>query len=212
MPVEILLQKGDVADINADMLLLKHAQSFYGADAAVAAILQQRGLCNEEEIRVAPGDAQMVNTRGSTLAPSAVLFIGTPRLGQFRYREMELFASQAVKFIKEAGISVKSLSTTVHGAGYGLDVVEAFQSLVRGFERGLEQNPIEHLTQIIFVEQNPRRFEILAKALASLPSTHIGSTAASRPLPLKPQTPSKKKVFVAMPFRAAIRLCLRARG
>jgi hypothetical protein len=200
MAVEIELQQGDLTAVEADVVLLKHAQSFYGADALFASILEKHGLCTEAEIRVAPWKTRILATRGSTLAPSRVLYVGTPPLGKFRYREMEQFATTAIEFLRDSGLPVRSLSTTVHGAGYGLDVEEALQAMIRGFERGVSQSPVEGLERIIFVEQNPRRAAALAKSLASLPSSQIGSTSKRRDMPVSLQSPQKKRVFVAMPF------------
>jgi hypothetical protein len=200
MGVEIEVVEGDLTAVATDVALLKHAQSFYGADAAIMGILEKHGLCTENSIRVGVGQTRILATRGSTLVPSRVLFVGTPALGKFRYREMEQFATTAIEFLRESGLPVESLSATVHGAGYGLDVEEALQALIRGFERGLEQGPVEGLKRIIFVEKNPRRAATLAKALGAMPARQIGGAAKRREMPVPLQSPQKRKIFVAMPF------------
>lgn len=200
MAVQISIQQGDLTTIPSDVIVLKHAQSFYGVDALVASILEKHGLCNADEISVAPGQVRLLSTRGSTLAAARALFIGAPRLTQFRYREMETFATKAIEFLHESELPVKSLSTTVHGAGYGLDVEEALQALIRGFEHGLAQFPVPGLEKIIFVEMHPRRAAVLEKGLESLPSRRIEEMPQTNPMPVALRSPAKKKVFVAMAF------------
>jgi hypothetical protein len=39
--VQIVIETTDIRDVSADVVVLKHAQSFYGADAVVAATLTQ---------------------------------------------------------------------------------------------------------------------------------------------------------------------------
>src|SRR5262245_56309107 len=88
--ITVTVELGDVNEIPSDLLLLKHAGSFYGADESVAVRLMQRKVCREEEISPADGAIALVETRGA-VAPQRVLFLGTPRLGKFRYNQMRQF-------------------------------------------------------------------------------------------------------------------------
>jgi hypothetical protein len=126
---------------------------------------------------------------------------------------MTQFARRAIKVIGEKQLPVRTLTTTVHGALYGLDVAEALRSLIFGFQQGLAESPLPQLEKIIFVERNARRFEQLQTLLqgvelvcpshavtsgqpASLSATatlNVGTTPAAQPV-------KKKSVFVAMPF------------
>jgi hypothetical protein len=212
MPIEVSVQCADIAAVPADLLLLKHAQNFYGADQAVVARLTERGVCRESDISPAPGEHVLLNT-GAAIAAAQTLFLGTGRLRDFRYREMKQFSRRAIQVIGEQRLPVRTLTTTVHGAGYGLDVAEALQSLIFGFQQGLATAPLPQLARIIFVERNPRRCEQLQRLLegveivcaphaampgqpASSPATatlNVGTTPAAEPA-------RKKSVFVAMPF------------
>jgi hypothetical protein len=212
MPMEISVQCADVASFPADVLLLKYAQGFYGADQAVAARLGVRGICRESDIMPANGEHVLIDTRGA-IAATRVLFLGTPRLRDFRYREMTGFARRAIQVIITSRLPVRTLTTTVHGAGYGLDVAEALRALILGFQQGLATSPLPQLEKIVFVERNARRCELLQTLLqgvelvsaapagsrgqsASLPATAtltVGTSPAAEPL-------AKKSVFVAMPF------------
>jgi hypothetical protein len=210
--MEISVQCADVANVSADLLLLKYAQNLYGADQSIAARLAERGVCRESDIAPAVGEPFLVET-GGAIAPRRTLFLGTPRLRSFRYREMTQFARRAIKVIAEKRLPVRTLTTTVHGVVYGLDVAEAMRSLIFGFQQGLAESPLPQVEEIIFVERNARRFEQLKTLLqgvelvcaphaatpgqpASLPATatlHVGTTPAAEPV-------KKKSVFVAMPF------------
>jgi hypothetical protein len=211
-PVEISVQCADVANVPADLLLLKYAQNLYGADQAVAARLAERGICQESDIAPANGEHVLVET-GGAIAATRTLFVGTPRLRGFRYGEMTQFARRAIKLIGEKRLPVRTLTTTVHGAGYGLDVAEALRALIFGFQQGLAASPLPQLEKIIFVERNARRCELLQTLLqgvelvsaphaatpgqpTALPATatlNVGTTPAAEPV-------KKKCVFVAMPF------------
>src|SRR5205823_886991 len=107
---------GDVTEVPSDLLLLKHAGSFYGADESVAVRLMQRKVCREDDISPADGEVVLLDAKDA-LAPKRVLFLGTPRLGKFRYNEMRQFARRAIETITERQVPVRTLTTTVHGPG-----------------------------------------------------------------------------------------------
>jgi hypothetical protein len=211
MPIEIFVQCADVASVPADLLLLKYAQNFYGADQAVASRLAERGICRESDIAPVEGKHVLLDT-GSAIAAKRTLFLGTPRLREFRYREMTQFARRAIKIIAENRLAVQTLTTTVHGAGYGLDIAESLRALLFGFQQGLAASPMPKLGKIIFVERNTRRYEQLKTllqgveivsaphnappgqptAFATTATLNVGAAPAAEPV--------KKSVFVAMPF------------
>jgi hypothetical protein len=92
---EFLVKQGDVVDVPSDLLLLKYAQAFYGADKTVAARLTLGQVCSQEDIEPAPGSFFVVETRG-VIAPKRVMFLGTPPLRSFTYNEMESFARRSL--------------------------------------------------------------------------------------------------------------------
>jgi hypothetical protein len=212
MPIEISVECADVAGIPADLLLLKYAQNFYGADQAVAARLAERGICREADIAPAAGKHVLLDS-GGAIAAERTLFLGVPRLREFRYREMTQFARRAIEIIHQDRLPVRTLTSTVHGAGYGLDVAESLRALIFGFQQGLATSPLPQLEKIVFAERNTRRCELLQSLLqgveivsAAHPATPGQPTAAPATATLNVGTtpaaePAKKKsVFVAMPF------------
>src|SRR4051812_80425 len=119
MAVEFRLQQGDALRVPSDVLLLKYARSFYGADGAVANVLVDRGICEQSHLRPAEWKGALVESRGVVASPQ-VLFLGTPRLGRFQYEEMRRFARLAIEIVEDRVPKATVITTTIHGAGYGL--------------------------------------------------------------------------------------------
>lgn len=124
---EFLVELADVTEVASDLLLLKHAQAFHGADRAVASVLVAKELCQEGQLRVAPGAFEVVETCGA-IASARVMFLGTAPLYSFGYDEMRQFAFRSVAAVKTLATPIRVLTTTVHDAGYGLDSVESRSS------------------------------------------------------------------------------------
>jgi len=224
---EFAVKEGDVTEVPSDLLLLKYAQNFYGADAAVASRLVAARVCADAEIRPAPGDFVVIDTQGA-LAPRRVLFLGTPPLRSFNYNEMEVFARRAIEKIADLGLPVQVLTTTVHGTGYGLDGGEALQRLVRGFREGLSRHRATAIQEIIFLTLGERAERMLSAALGEVtqiaggyagtvatPDPMRGAAVSGgvasnpqvservpgvRPTALGTPTVGKRRVFVALPF------------
>jgi hypothetical protein len=226
--IRFAVQRGNVTEVQSDLLLLKHAQSFYGADRAVAARLVERGICTEADLRPAPGHFVVLETKGC-IAPTMVLFLGTPPLRSFTYAEMQAFARRAIEKIADLRLGVGSITTTVHGSGYGLDGGEALQRLVRGFREGISDQPATAIERITFLTLEEREERILSGALKAMavvddapstvpppvarakrgagprqepaPGRAADQSVSMQPLvPTEDPLPSKRRVFVAMPF------------
>jgi hypothetical protein len=202
MSLPVTVVQDDVASVEADVLLLKYARSFHGADEAVALRLTGAGACGEREISPDEGESCLVPTLGAIRA-ERVLLLGTARLNEFRYTQMRQFARRAIEILATQHPAIQSLALTVHGAGYGLDIEESLRSLVLGFQQGLASHPLHSLRRVTFVERNARRFEILSRALADvelvLPAGP-SEQAVRDALPPRTELERKKSVFVAMPF------------
>ena len=81
-PVEVKVESGDVLSVRADVLILKHAQVLYGADAEVFLALQAAGT---DITLPKPWNFCLVESVPS-IAASRVLFVGVPPIGDFGYR------------------------------------------------------------------------------------------------------------------------------
>jgi hypothetical protein len=223
MPTKFTIQQNDITSVPSDVLLLKHAKGFHGGDLVVANELMVAGICSETEISPKQDDFVVVET-DNVIAPARVLFVGTPPLRDFSYGQMYHFAARAIEIVAERELPVALMTTTIHGVNYGLDAIESFQSLVRGFQAGLARHPECRIGEIAFVEKKERTVRILKEALDKLriappPQSGNGGTALEktktppskeepRKRPARDETieaevlpePKKKHVFVAMPF------------
>jgi hypothetical protein len=205
MALQVSVVKDDVTSAAADVLLLKYAQRFYGADEAVALRLVRGGACSESDLTPDDGDYKLVAATGA-IAAQRVLLLATPSLQNFRYPQMRQFARRAIEILSKQNFAVETLTTTVHGAGYGLDIEESLRSLLFGFQQGLTTHPLAALKKIVFVERSSRRFEVLRHALGDLelvqPATIVStpSVVEGTISPAQVAPPRKKSVFVAMPF------------
>lgn len=201
--VKIEIVQQDVIQVEADLLLLKHAQGFHGADETVSLRLHQSGACDLETFQLEDGQDLLLKSHSGIAAPE-VLFLGTPSLREFRYREIRLFSQRAIESIAKRLPAIECLATTIHGAGYGLDIAESFRSMLFGFQQGLTSHPLRNLKRILFVEKNKRRFEMLEAAVADiklvLPDFGESSNAAAKPSSVPSPATTRKIVFVAMPF------------
>jgi hypothetical protein len=224
---EFTIKTGDVLQEPSDLLLLKYAQNFYGADEAVAARLLAANLCSQAELQPPPGDFVVIDTNG-TIAPRRVLFLGTPPLRSFNYNEMQLFARRATEKIADLGLPVHVLTTTVHGTGYGLDGGEALQRLVLGFQEGMSKHELRTIERITFLTLGDRAGRMLSAALEKIltvagtssdtagtarpsavatplntplaKSAVVDSSSGVHPVLAGATTTAKRRVFVAMPF------------
>lgn len=201
--IDIELVRRDVIEIDADVLLLKFARSFHGADESVFIRLSQAGICTDQTVCPEDGEATWVESQGAISARN-VIFLGTPRLGRFRYREIRNFARKAIEEISKKGLEVETLATTVHGAGYGLDIEESFREMIFGFQQGLTSSPIRTLKKIVVVERDIRRLELLQSCANDrhlvLPAHSPVTTSLVTTNPTTTIEAPKKTVFVAMPF------------
>jgi len=213
------VQQGDVRKVPSDLLLLKYAGRFYGADRHVFEVLTAAGACSNKEIRPDPDDSVVVETKG-VIAPSRVMFLGTPDLSEFAYAEMRHFAARSVEILARRNLPVRRLTTVIHGVGYGLDAAESLGSLIQGFREAVAEEPSVALEEVVFVEKNRRRARGLSAALgeegpeadqppAQRPSGTPRGTLLEEPAPTAaepppglaaPPTTPKRHVFVAMPY------------
>ena len=204
--VIVEVQEGDVGEYSADVLVLKYAQSLFGADLAVYERLKELG----HEPASLPGvnASILLNTKG-LLGAAAVLFIGVVPLRQFSYQQIREFGRKALASVP----NVQHLALTIHGPGYGLDEVEAFESELAGVLEALEAGDCpDKLERVSFVERNLGRVSRLREVLSDLIPEGIAELTYNRSVSgLGAQqkdalrtagylSADKPHVFVAMPF------------
>jgi hypothetical protein len=225
--LELIIETGDVIASEADVLALKYAQSFYGADEAVAKALEKRHI-SREKLRVEVNEAHLIETNGALLA-RYVLIVGTPRLSQFGYPEIREWVSQVTSNLRTLAPEARTLLMTSHGirAHTSLDPLKAFLTEADAILQAAKARllPAE-LARITILGREPERtvafYRELLKAWENDPAVspmehdqgfHIALATGPRP-----QSPSEvaaaiqqvaqnelkaealPEVFVAMPF------------
>jgi hypothetical protein len=200
--MDVLVIHGDVQSVGSDLLVLKNANGFHGADEVVAEIL---GLPHPVE----KGRVSVISSLGP-LKPKQVAFVGVGPLSQFRYDGIREFARRAIRLVGETQLvgNVDTLSLTSHGAGYGLDEGEAFRALLAGLNEEVVQSRRQqkHLpSRILIVETNNGRArlfqsllgEVQVRSGASPSDTGIDAAAVNSAGAASDELPV---LFAAMPF------------
>ena len=200
--------EGDALAIDADVLALKYAQQYYGVDELVAARLVQAGV-EKKRMRPRAGEFQLVPTNSAISARNA-LFVGVVSLYEFGYRQIREFARRVLSSVEGAAPEARHIAATIHGAGYGLDEIEAFDAEVAGFLDAIGSNDVPRsLERITIIERDPGRVVRLLPLLEELypgkaPSTTLQKAKDERLRAAGYASDAKSHVFVAMPFRSEL--------
>lgn len=201
----------DAITYESDILILKYAQQLYGLDRAIVSIFEKDGLYIQNNLPKR-GDYLAVDTPGD-ISPPKVIFIGTPRIGSFGYKEIREFGRISLSSLKSKH-PIKHISLTIHGAEIGLDEEEAFSSQLAGIIDAVTsgQFPIG-LQKITFLEKRRRRCSVLQRLLNELlpggcietdPQSYFEKGEDSSKQMLREAgytSENKPHVFVAMPFK-----------
>ena len=206
--MNIQVTYGDALETDADVLVLKYAQSTYGVDELVVERLE----AIDSSVRKAlpkPGGFQLFETRGQ-LGARSVLFVGVVDLRLFEYDAIREFAHRALASLAKSKPDVAHVAFTLHGAGYGLDESEAFRAELAGIVDAIEGRECPAaLETVTIVERSAGRARRLQGLLEDIQPTSTLSTPAPNLEPLSQLEPlrtagvrsqAKPHVFVAMPF------------
>jgi len=208
--VKIAVECGDVTTYSADLLVLKYAQGLFGADAVVFNKLASAGVT----VNLPDDNGHVLVPGPPAVKTSKVLFVGVKPLYRFEYADIQEFARRAVLIVTSEEARTQHIAITLHGPGYGLDEIEAFDAEVAGLAAGVAQMRTGGLTAITFVELNVVRADILRSRLQELiptgeltPGDSGGGVATSvegaRSKAIMNDR-AKPRIFVAMPFRAEL--------
>lgn len=207
--VELSVVAADITTRACDLLVLKHADGFYGVDGMVSKRLGFDGVLALGKSLVFPAQ---------DIAAKNVMFVGVGVLERFRYPQIRSFGRQALELAAEIDEPIMVICSPVHGPGYGLDERESFLSLVGGFLDAIESSKApSDLKRIEIVEINVSRAKRLRSILAELKpgsqkdpdgdasaSPHSRTVLASRShehlSSFGGPSERKPKLFVAMPF------------
>jgi hypothetical protein len=208
MAVKVKLRTGNVLVEAGDVLILKHAQSLYGVDAAVVRLLRAFDIPV-----LLPGPSEFrLHSPPPGMGVKLLLFVGVPPLIAFDYGEIRSFARRAMMALKQETPQAAQVLLTLHGVGFGLDEKESFAAEIAGLVDAVtEGDHPESLETISIVERNPSRAERLAVTLRGLlpygtitgdSSAHPQNASATEKLrTVGKASDAKAHVFVAMPFK-----------
>lgn len=210
MKIPIKVVNGNVFAINADVLILKHAQALFGVDSIAVNRLSKLHV---DLLSSLPeyGKFLLLDTFG-TIGVKEVLFVGVEHLFEYRYRNIREFAHRALAYLANNSPQVETVCFTLHGVGYGLDEIEAFESEIAGIVDALSHGEFpKSLKEIMIVELQKSRAEQLTQSLKDLfpygvvvinkgNLAETGSSSSSRLIEAGLFSETKPLVFVAMPF------------
>ena len=163
--VELRLVQGDITDFKADVVALKYAQGFYGADHAMTSHLSKVGY-RARDLTSAQGEYRFVETRG-VIPASSVLFAGVVWLGDFGYQEIRHFAARVLQILAAEAPDTRHLAMTIHGVNSfaGLDETEALHAQLNGYvdviQRGEFPRSLEQITIVEFAERRLERLRAI---------------------------------------------------
>jgi hypothetical protein len=156
--VEFEIEHGDITTYQADVLVLKYAQAFYGADELVVSLIPP-DVMQSRNMRPKPGEYRLVETKGAITTPW-VLFVGVEPMRSFRYEQIREFASRSLAILSKEMPEARHISMTMHGVGTGLDETEAILSQLAGLLSAMEGgNMPESLERISIVDRNGDRVD-----------------------------------------------------
>jgi hypothetical protein len=127
--VVVSVVEGDITEFSCDAVMLKYARAHYGVDAFIANLI--RGSLPRAKTEPAEKKFSIVPT-GDFLPAKATVFIGTPALYHFDYQDIVKFGQTAMEIAADQGNAFGHVAITLHGAGFGLDELEAARALVTG--------------------------------------------------------------------------------
>jgi len=204
--ISIAVVESDALTFHADVLALKYAQANYGVDSAAVQCLQVQYPDLHDSLPKVKG-FKFLQSRGAVGA-TAVLFMGVRPIGEFGYPDIRDFGRNVLASLAIKAPQTEHLALALHGAGFGLDEREAFESEVGGIMDAVTSGGFPTgLSRVTIVERNPGRVSRLQNWLEQLISGGLilaeprmresvveslrsaGNSSANKPY-----------VFVAMPF------------
>ncbi|MCP5265135.1 MAG: hypothetical protein H6934_03445 [Burkholderiaceae bacterium] len=207
---EVAVVCADATAFQADALVLKFAQDLYGADKAAFVRLTP----SQRAVPLPAIGGHVIHQSRGALGARVVVFLGVPPLRGFGYGEIRDFTRRAIETVVDEVGDAQHVALTIHGPGYGLDEIEAFESGLAGVVDGVASSANRAIGRVTFVERNRGRAERLSAALARLlPRSRIPGSSAGGLQGLNETTRStfrtvgyasaaKPRAFVAMSFAA----------
>lgn len=193
----IAAKHGDILDAPVDVLVLKFANAFRGADLAVASKL---GFL---DLDLPPGVHKFLPTRGA-IASKEILLISVGPLRDFDYAQISSFATKTLDIILQERPLAQRIGLTVHGPGYGLDELAAIDSLISGLRRAA-QNKSASAVSITIIERDAQRYgrllDFLKADAPGAPQTLADRFTPDTARAISSEGTYDRRLFAAMPFK-----------
>jgi hypothetical protein len=205
--IVIEVAEADALTFHADVLVLKYAQALYGVDAKAVEVT---GLDSSKF----PGTGgYRALTAPTGIAADMLLLVGVVALREFGYGEIRDFGRRALCSVASERPDTRSIVLTLHGAGYGLDEMEAFDSELAGILDAIQDRDVPRtLERVVIAEVSPGRAarmkgrlqEVLHRSGVVSPGATIGDAvdqpSADRFRRVGYDSSQHDHAFVAMPF------------
>lgn len=165
--IMLSIEECDVFKIRCDILALKYAQAHFGVDALMVKELLK---VSPEVLDILPQPGKSVVFDAPSIASAEkLLFVGVKPLRDFNYGEIRDFSRQVLTDAAYKVPQAAHIVLTLHGAGYGLDETEAFESEIAGIIDALENGAFPSaLKRISIVEIHADRVKRLKQSLREL--------------------------------------------
>lgn len=165
--VKIVVLNADATNVDADVLVIKYAQAHYGLDYIIAQKIARLGE-PKKSFTPLTGNANYFSARGGIYAKN-ILVVGVKSLLDFSYSDIRRFSRTALEELQTCENSVEHIILTLHGVGFGLDEIEAFESEVAGLIDAITSKTFPTtLKKISIVELDMRRAKQLTQSLTNL--------------------------------------------
>ena len=193
----------NVLNFKCDVLVLKYAQAWHGADLAVAKNLNFGPFWDAPhpgEYRTAKPDP------ASKIMAPLLVFIGCPPFSNITYKTIRDLGKTAITTLDVVAPNVRHIAMTMHGVNFGMDEKESFLAQIAGMLGALDDDSIlSDLELISIVEFKKDRAERLAILLHDNQVERITRSAKKPDLTRSVaqaglSTKEKPHIFVAMPF------------
>jgi hypothetical protein len=180
----------------ADVYILKYPRGLRGVEEKVAKKFRDNGV-NILPHLPALNEYSLFESNGIFPAKK-ILYIGVPYLHDFGYHEIHLFAKKSLLILKSEMIDVSEINVTIHGANYGLNLHEAFQSEIHGFINAIHENAYPQSLKTITISEKKLSYYLECKKILEqlLPDGYYPRNNSD--VTLSPQNnPDNRLIFIS---------------
>ena len=149
--VKFIVVNEDITKLSTDVVILKHANGFYGVDEMIAKRLVENSIITFEELSLRSGSSIILDSEQAITADK-IFFLGVGYIYDFEYMAIRDFCFDSLTYLKKENLNqIESIGITLHGTGYGLDEYEALYNQIIGFKKALDQGHFPATLQKIYI-------------------------------------------------------------